>query len=623
MQSVTALLIAFLLLLGHSGHAQAVASPKPDSLLRLTDASCKWVKLRWATGNGQYHLVVLTENLTGNTAPVQGQSVTANPYFGAGGYTQAGGYAVYADTGRTATVQNLVKGRQYSALVYAYNASRPGTATFQLSRVPDTLRFTVPSCPDVTPAVPATRLRAARIDCSTLRLTCHPGSGQGRVFVMRKSSPATANTSAGATAVDNESFYPPSKLYARGLPNQSECYPVYAGTDTTVVVYGLVPDQLYKVAVYEYNTVPGPTGLPDGATPFYQQTNAAFLWPSTVACTGGEPGKSLIDDKQHQTCCARIDTPSLTPYSAKISWHPSVTPRHLGLTGSGAQMIPAGPQVEDGVGSYVVIRSPYAFNAIPLPLQNTVPAVVSTVYGQGSPVRPGEVLSYSVKLTQQWNDTTVTITGLQPSTPYIVDVFTFRYPDAGGTAPYTYFLSLPQASVSFFTPAVPLPVQLTSFTARRVGSAAQLSWATASELNNQGFSVERAVDGQTWQPLSFVAGQGTTQQNHTYTYSDQFTGAAYYRLCQRDNNQHVTYSPVCFVPALTHAAQLGLFPNPAHGSSLQVIAAANDEVMRLVTPVGKLVCEYPAGTQQLDVSRLAPGIYLVRQGAHTARLVIE
>ena len=40
---------------------------------------------------------------------------------------------------------------------------------------------------------------------------------------------------------------------------------------------------------------------------------------------------------------------------------------------------------------------------------------------------------------------------------------------------------------------VPLPVELTSFTAEIHGNKIELQWNTATELNNYGFEIERCV----------------------------------------------------------------------------------------------------------------------------------
>ncbi|MFQ3609565.1 MAG: hypothetical protein SNJ55_13105, partial [Chloroherpetonaceae bacterium] len=51
-----------------------------------------------------------------------------------------------------------------------------------------------------------------------------------------------------------------------------------------------------------------------------------------------------------------------------------------------------------------------------------------------------------------------------------------------------------------------LPVELTSFTARKTAQGVELAWQTASEQNNAGFEVERKSEGATWNTLGFVRG---------------------------------------------------------------------------------------------------------------------
>ncbi|HSD64295.1 MAG TPA: hypothetical protein VLB50_10870, partial [Ignavibacteriaceae bacterium] len=69
----------------------------------------------------------------------------------------------------------------------------------------------------------------------------------------------------------------------------------------------------------------------------------------------------------------------------------------------------------------------------------------------------------------------------------------------------------------------------------------------ATELNNQGFEVERQrqyAAGKKWEKIGFVPGFGTTTEPKSYNYSDQSVknGAYYYRLKQVDFNGSYNYS---------------------------------------------------------------------------------
>ena len=58
--------------------------------------------------------------------------------------------------------------------------------------------------------------------------------------------------------------------------------------------------------------------------------------------------------------------------------------------------------------------------------------------------------------------------------------------------------------------SIPLPVELTAFTATAKGSAVRPAWATASEKNSQAFEVERSGDGRTFKRIGTVATAGSS-----------------------------------------------------------------------------------------------------------------
>ena len=51
-----------------------------------------------------------------------------------------------------------------------------------------------------------------------------------------------------------------------------------------------------------------------------------------------------------------------------------------------------------------------------------------------------------------------------------------------------------------------VPVELTSFTGAFVGNDVQLKWATATELNNRGFEIQRSISGSAFATIAFVEG---------------------------------------------------------------------------------------------------------------------
>jgi hypothetical protein len=94
-----------------------------------------------------------------------------------------------------------------------------------------------------------------------------------------------------------------------------------------------------------------------------------------------------------------------------------------------------------------------------------------------------------------------------------------------------------------------VPVELLAFTASVNNSAVQLLWSTATELNNQGFEIERSIDDDNnFVTVGFVDGMGNSTEINYYSYSDQpdLNGShqLYYRLKQVDFDGTFSYSNV-------------------------------------------------------------------------------
>jgi hypothetical protein len=94
-----------------------------------------------------------------------------------------------------------------------------------------------------------------------------------------------------------------------------------------------------------------------------------------------------------------------------------------------------------------------------------------------------------------------------------------------------------------------LPVTLTSFSARKNDNKVELNWTTASEINNDFFSVERSENAIDFDVLGNVKGAGTTTIIHDYSYNDNSPPAKtiYYRLKQTDYDGKFEYTDIISV----------------------------------------------------------------------------
>ncbi len=137
-----------------------------------------------------------------------------------------------------------------------------------------------------------------------------------------------------------------------------------------------------------------------------------------------------------------------------------------------------------------------------------------------------------------------------------------------------------------------LPVTLTYWRAIPEGHQIRLTWSTASELNNDYFTIERSSDGKVWHHLADIAGHGTANYVNKYEYVDRGfrSGMVYYRLSQTDFDNHSVTYDVLAVQTVAHSAQSILFPNPS-GGVFKLQLADPDKVpeIRLFDSLGKEV----------------------------------
>ena len=93
---------------------------------------------------------------------------------------------------------------------------------------------------------------------------------------------------------------------------------------------------------------------------------------------------------------------------------------------------------------------------------------------------------------------------------------------------------------------IALPIKLINFDAILRQNKVRLNWSTATETNNNYFTVERSGDGEHFEKVTTQRGAGNSSTTRTYEAVDEFPlpGYSFYRLKQTDFDGHYTYSDV-------------------------------------------------------------------------------
>ncbi|OGU36537.1 MAG: hypothetical protein A2315_01820 [Ignavibacteria bacterium RIFOXYB2_FULL_35_12] len=188
----------------------------------------------------------------------------------------------------------------------------------------------------------------------------------------------------------------------------------------------------------------------------------------------------------------------------------------------------------------------------------------------------------------------------------------------GGTPDWSTGL----ANVWEYDPEYVVPVELTSFTATANGKEVALNWSTATELNNQGFEVQRKFGSNDFATIGSVKGNGTTTSPNQYTYVDRLIdpGKYFYRLKQIDFDGKFEYSQTVEInwsPFITYKLEQN-YPNPFNPSTKisWQFPVSSWQTLKVYDVIGNdvatLVDEFrPAGNYEVEftASNLASGIY--------------
>ena len=280
------------------------------------------------------------------------------------------------------------------------------------------------------------------------------------------------------------------------------------------------------------------------------------------------------------------------------------------------------------------IWGPYTVATIPCP-PNGAPLRCSWAAGGGNTGVSSTNNAPQTDLTEgaggnKWVQTIAS----SPGNTYILLVDNF----ATSSQPFTINWSLSGGATLGCTV---LPIELLNFNARPNGNKVDLSWSTASEANNDFFTIERSSDGVNFDFVANVHGAGNSSSvlNYSATDNSPLGGISYYRLSQTDFNGKLTYASLAEVEFIGNSNfSFNVYPNPNDGTLFNITLSADKGEEILVTvydDTGRQTYSKTLVTQDrgdnvyaLDPSgKLAAGIYLVtatsREHIYNKKLIVK
>ena len=175
---------------------------------------------------------------------------------------------------------------------------------------------------------------------------------------------------------------------------------------------------------------------------------------------------------------------------------------------------------------------------------------------------------------------------------------------------------------------ITLPVTFAEFSIKASKSASFLSFSTASETNNEYFSVERSADGRNFDTIGHIEGAGNSNQLQNYTFTDEnpLAGISYYRIAQTDYDGKFSYSDIRSVRHTIIGSNIVITPRASDGR-YDIVTDLEQYNVSVVNSAGQEVSQYTDfhGTQSVGIESLQAGIYFFRivtsKGVETIRVL--
>jgi hypothetical protein len=176
-----------------------------------------------------------------------------------------------------------------------------------------------------------------------------------------------------------------------------------------------------------------------------------------------------------------------------------------------------------------------------------------------------------------------------------------------------------------------VPVELITFNSKPHDDTVLLNWETATEINNDYFSIQHATDGRIFREIGQVKGQETSHSKTQYAFSHTTpsNGFNYYRLKQVDRDGAIDYSKIVstiFLGKQQIHSLKRVYPSIVQSELTIEYDLFNSEDARLIILDGfgriaySTILSHTLGQKRnLDISDLPPGFYILKLAAPEAK----
>ncbi len=637
------------------------------------------IQLAWTRGDGDYCIVVCKANTSVSTPPSDGVSYAANSIYGSGGTTTAGEYVVYSGTGNSVTVTGLLSSTTYYFAIFEMNSS--GCNTNYLTANPATIGGATSIVSSYNQYFGNLHSHSDYSDgdidnvCNGTNSAycCFDIGNTAMNFDFMGISDHNHNEGPVMTPAKYASGLAEATTYNSNFSNFVALFGMEWGTISTgghVGIYGV--DQLVGWNTGNYNTYCAKgdyvtlfnivNATPNAFATLCHPNSTDFGNIAGIAYNSGFDnaivGVALKNGPYNSTNTTYTDPAAgnnanyyktllskgyhLGP-TVDLDNHNSAT---MGKSSEGRTVILATSLSKASLVDAMLNMRFYATEDFNLNVSFTV----NSAYPMGSIVTQSTAPVFAVNASDPDGEqiTSIKIWYGVPGSNVAPTVLTsvnnsgtLNYIHSFALGTYYYFTEITQAdgNISWTSPiwyvklSSPLPIELLSFTGRNIPKGNLLEWSTATELNNNYFTLERSRNGVDFFDIAQVAGAGTSLSQLNYNYLDIYApeGSNYYRLKQTDYDGQFSYSRIILIRTTKQNAAFSIYPNPSDGNFYITFAddniPASFSIFDAQGRIIKLQQQFISGTYKVSLPGIAQGIYTLRlfvgNEIYVSKLVIE
>lgn len=204
----------------------------------------------------------------------------------------------------------------------------------------------------------------------------------------------------------------------------------------------------------------------------------------------------------------------------------------------------------------------------------------------------------------------------------LVDLFDVNSSGAGAAKPFPDKNANGTPSFRDLSEQIILPIELISFYGEYKNNSNIIYWTTASEINNDYFTLEHSINGNPFHQLAKIEGAGTTDKKTSYQYvhKDPPLTFNYYRLKQTDfDSKCKQFKTIYILSQPLHSDTCNIFIDADKQITIEVFSASKSDVsIQVVNTFGNILLSQ---TQSLvegsnlihpDDLKLAAGIYYIQ-----------